>query len=356
MTSNTIKFCKFHTVPTRLEQHRLQIKLIEFNRFRSTWQRKPLSLRALSISTTFNKSQGAVLVLPGFLFGSKPYSGLVNSLQQRGYAAAVVPVRSREWWPILLGSDHQWYLRRIDNALKELYNKHGSVALVGHSAGGWIARILLGEEVPYQGLTFPGRRKKVHSLVTLGTPHASIEAYPLGYIAQKLIIDPESVERKLKNEKGGSGGKSEIMLDSVKGSSLQFANYFYADASYLPGVQVVCIVGDAITGAAPAWRDKRRPNINHNSRERQKMELAAKLSDNDRWFAYEAYKSGCGDGAVAGDGVTPICIAHLPGAENITLPGVWHGPKSKSPERPWYGDELILDKWVQYLEVGYSAP
>lgn len=28
--------------------------------------------------------------------------------------------------------------------------RHGRVALVGHSAGGWLARILLGEE-PYQG-------------------------------------------------------------------------------------------------------------------------------------------------------------------------------------------------------------
>ncbi|KAL4530042.1 hypothetical protein Ndes2437B_g08431 [Nannochloris sp. 'desiccata'] len=316
----------------------------------STWQRKPLSLRALSISTTLNKSQGAVLVLPGFLFGSKPYLGLVNSLQQRGHAAAVVPVSSREWWPILLGSDHQWYLRRIDNELKELYNKHGSVALVGHSAGGWIARILLGEDVPYQGLTFPGRRKKVHSLVTLGTPHASIEAYPLGYVPQRLIIDPESVEKRKKS----SGGSGE-MPDALRTSSLQFTNYFYPNASCLPGVQVVCAVGDAITGAAPAWRDKRPPKINHNV-EGKKMELAAKLPGKDTWIAYEAYKSGCGDGAVAGDGVTPICIAHLPGAENIILPGVWHGPKSRSPERPWYGDDLVLDRWVHYLNVGYSAP
>jgi pimeloyl-ACP methyl ester carboxylesterase len=305
------------------------------------------------------------------MFGSKPYQGLVNSLQQRGFMAEVVPVSSREWWPILLGGDHQWYLQRIDNTLSEMYKKHGSVALVGHSAGGWVARLLLGEDVPYQGQTFPGRRKKVRSLITLGTPHASIEAYPLGYVAQKLAIDQESV-MNFRNNGGGGGGAEKIsslaveiaeleVPARVKGSTLQFTNYFYPDASYLPGVQVVCIAGDAITGAAPAWRDKRQLSLdnkqgdNHHTSEILKYEAAAKITGNDKWIAYEGYKSGCGDGAVPGDGVTPICIAHLPGAENIILPGVWHGPNS-GPERPWYGEDVVLDKWVKYLDVGYSAP
>ncbi len=289
-------------------------------------------------------------MLPGFLFGSKPYLGLANSLQQRGYAAEIVPVNSRDWWPILLGGDFLWYLRRIDDALTKLYNKNGSVAIIGHSAGGWVARILLGEEVPYQGHTFIGRRKKVHSLVTLGTPHASIEAYPFGRVPEKLVI--ADLERREKSGGGGGSGSGVVAVpDSVKGSSLQFANYFYPDASFLPGVQVVCAVGDAITGAAPAWRDKKNKASPQNVNK-----YSIKLTDNDRWLAYEGYKSGCGDGTVPGDGVTPVCIAHLPGAENIILPGVWHGPKSTLPDRPWYGDDVILDTWVKYLNEGYRAP
>lgn len=49
---------------------------------------------------------------------------------------------------------------------------------VGVSAGGWLARLALGN-VPYNGETF-GLAPLVHTLVTLGTPHQSLEAYPFG--------------------------------------------------------------------------------------------------------------------------------------------------------------------------------
>jgi len=43
------------------------------------------------------------------------------------------------------------------------------IALIGHSAGGWIARIYL-SNVTYGGKVYRGQ-EHVHSLVTLGTPH-----------------------------------------------------------------------------------------------------------------------------------------------------------------------------------------
>ena len=46
----------------------------------------------------------------------------------------------------------------------------GRVALIGHSAGGWISRIFLSGR-PYGGRVYGGA-KLVHSLVTLGTPNA----------------------------------------------------------------------------------------------------------------------------------------------------------------------------------------
>lgn len=46
------------------------------------------------------------------------------------------------------------------------------------SAGGWLARLALGS-VPYDGQVF-GLSPLVHTLVTLGTPHQSLEAYPFG--------------------------------------------------------------------------------------------------------------------------------------------------------------------------------
>jgi len=356
----------FNADATMLQPYCRQIRLIQSNaktRSRRHCLRQPLFLSALA---TLPKPRGAVLVLPGFLFSSKRYLGLANSLQQRGYQAEVVPVAAKEWWPNLLGGDFLWYLKRIDSALNELYNKHGSVAVVGHSAGGWVARILLGEDVPYQGRAFPGSRKKVHTLITLGTPHASIEAHPFGYIPEKLSLDADSVmclERGCFKKKTSAVATMERAAKAavaalevplvVRDSSLQFANYFYPDASCLSGVKVVCIAGDAITGAAPAWRDRNKLNKFLQKQDMTAAGVAVNFSKLDAWIAYEGYKSCCGNGAVSGDGVTPICIAHLPGAKNITLPGCWHGPKSTLPERPWYGDDVVLDQWVQYVDARY---
>lgn len=67
-------------------------------------------------------------------------------------AAEVVPLRIRDWLPVLYGSSFNFYVTRIDAALRRLYAQHGPVALVGHSAGGWVARIVLGA-TPYEGET-----------------------------------------------------------------------------------------------------------------------------------------------------------------------------------------------------------
>ena len=59
-------------------------------------------------------------------------------------------------------------------------------------------------------------------------------------------------------------------------------------------------------------------------------------------------QSGCGRGDVDGDGVTPLCISQLPGAEEVVLPGVWHSPR-RSPRELWYGDAPVQAQWQQYL-------
>lgn len=105
-----------------------------------------------------------------------------------------------DWWGILRGGSFEWYLSRLDALLADMHaryarhrfatpcsavashlfmsaaaallplplgcclvhpsqysapphccpRRHGRVALVGHSAGGWVARLLLGDE-RYQG-------------------------------------------------------------------------------------------------------------------------------------------------------------------------------------------------------------
>lgn len=100
---------------------------------------------------------------------------------------------------------------------------------VCHSASGFLARILLGSQV-YNGRRY-GHAPLVHSLVTLGTPHRSLEAYPFGRV-------PESRS----GEDGGS------MPDEAKTRSLAFANHFYPRGDCFGDTRVLCVAGRSIKG------------------------------------------------------------------------------------------------------------
>lgn len=72
-------------------------------------------------------------------------------------------------------------LRQLDRTVKQILqqNNASQVNLIGHSAGGWISRIYLGE-VPYLGRgeitsSLFSAHPQVATLITLGTPHVSQE-------------------------------------------------------------------------------------------------------------------------------------------------------------------------------------
>jgi len=223
----------------------------------------------------------------------------------------IVKFSLRDWVKVIFGGDLKVYLDRLEEVVTDLYETHGGdypVRLVGHSAGGWIGRLFLGN-VSYQQKDYGARHcRKVCCLITLGAPHQSNENYPFGRFDERLYLPPS------------------VTLE--KQSSLQFCNYFYPQGNEFEGVRVVCVAGDAIRG--------------------EKL-LSPTLRNLDNVLAYQAYKAVCGDGSVTGDSVTPVCIALLEKAhENIVLPGVWHGTASRTG-RPWYGDLDVLDHWAHHL-------
>lgn len=58
----------------------------------------------------------------------------------------------------------------------------------------------------------------------------------------------------------------------------------------------------------------------------------------------------CGQADVWGDGVVPEISAHLDGALNISLDGVYHSPVgSDDMLRPWYGSPAVVEKWIHHL-------
>jgi len=116
-----------------------------------------------------------VLILPGLGNDSGDYAALRGRLERDGLSVGVVPVARLDWlrnavgildsnwWagtlkprPVL-----DWYLDRVSALLDEASAGGRKIVLLGHSAGGWLARITLGETA--------GRG--VSRLVTLGTPH-----------------------------------------------------------------------------------------------------------------------------------------------------------------------------------------
>lgn len=207
------------------------------------------------------------IILPGYLAGAIAYKDLEHTLNQQGIPTTTVPIRWQDWLPTLGGRSVTPILRQIDQAVCQARQETGATAvnLIGHSAGGWLARIYLGEK-PYcihppdnQDCVW-NARAIVHTLITLGTPHTSLERWT----------------RK----------------------NLDFVNQTYPEA-YYPEVRYVCVAGKAILGA-------RRPGS---------------------WLAFNSYQLTCGNGNCWGDGITPIAAAHLKGAENLVLEGATHSPK-----------------------------
>jgi triacylglycerol esterase/lipase EstA (alpha/beta hydrolase family) len=208
------------------------------------------------------------IILPGYLASAIDYHPMQQTLNALGYPTATVPLLKRSWLPTLGGRSVLPILEQLDQTVQQMRQQYDTpkVNLVGHSAGGWIARIYLGE-TPYDvhGMqpdkTYAWKaHTQVAKLIALGTPHTTFERWAL--------------------------------------KNLNFVNLNYPGAFYA-NVRYVCVAGKAIFGQRPG-----------------------------DWLAHSSYKLTCGQGDCWGDGITPIVAAHLEGAENITLENVRHSPRS----------------------------
>jgi alpha-beta hydrolase superfamily lysophospholipase len=120
------------------------------------------------------------LILGGFLITPEAYGPMAVAIAAAtGQRVAVVPASRGDW---LLTSWSLGWTRLLDRAqalLLELAaaSPTGRVNLVGHSSGGVMLRLLLGDE-PFAGRIY-GHRERVQSLVSLGSPHQAIRGTAL---------------------------------------------------------------------------------------------------------------------------------------------------------------------------------
>lgn len=304
-------------------------------------EREPDTERARereSETTTSGRDARAVVLVPGFLSDARAYEDVAVALERSVRRAtsddvvvSVARVSLADWAPTLAGGDFARIVDKIDACVREASAEVGGkkVCVVAHSAGGWLTRLYLGSE-PYCGRVYAGERF-INTVVTLGAPHASMEKYPFGRIAERR-----------------RGENDHMLTNDARGSSLAYANLKYPGAFY-DSVRYVNVVGDAVPGS-PSF-DVIGALCDDDDDDERGAGFFKRLRDRlrERWSAYVvgvSYAANCGDASVRGDGVCPVATAlSLDGAENVILPGVYHGANIGDP---WYGSPDVVDAWSAY--------
>ncbi|KAL8262486.1 hypothetical protein R6Q59_023835 [Mikania micrantha] len=275
------------------------------------------------------------VILPGLGNNTGDYQKLALTLQGYGVSTVVAKVSRIDWlrnaaglvdpnyWrgtlqprPVL-----DWYLNRVDEAVNEALkqSKGGSLSIIGHSAGGWLARVYMEE--------FTEANNKISLLLTLGSP-----------------LQPPP--------KGLSG-----VVDQTRGL-LDYVEKNCRKAVYTPELRYVCIAGRYIQGSRlfgnsdpstniPVAIEQSAPDDVITSESGTLISTGATFRTR---FVGQGYKQVCGQADVWGDGVVPEVSAHLEGALNVSFDGVYHSPVgSDDDSRPWYGSPAIVEQWVQHL-------
>jgi len=269
------------------------------------------------------------VILPGFGNDAEDYTtplgqdydvGLQACLARRGVSTIVTNVRRTNWLRVftkgVLDENFRagngkanvafgWYLDLAKYTVEKTFAETGKpVVLLGHSAGGWLARALMQRE----GQNWI--HQHVCGLVTLGTPH----------------IPPPP----------GTADQTQGCLANLHKDQ---PHAFYAEDLFY-----VTVAGDAIVG------EQQPGNI-------PILELIE--SQSTASTSFNSYRSVCGIGSVTGDGVVPLCSAHLAGATQVTIKGCFHSINkigTFDPSDNSYLCEKFLDEWLKHVSELLGEP
>lgn len=208
--------------------------------------------------------QRVLVFLGGYMSSPGDYRGVVGALRRPPYSYKVFVAPITRWhWTITRDFDLRRIMAIICRTVDEALSSTGTerLTLIAHSMGGTLARIYLGEE-PYLGEVYGGRRYVEH-LITLGTPHHSLERWT---------------------------------RDSVG-----FVNRAYPGA-YYPDLRYTSVIGRALRG-----------RLDGTTAERLAHQSYTLVSGPER----------AGDW---GDGVSTLACSALRGAEYFVIPNLYHSP------------------------------
>lgn len=276
---------------------------------------------SLSNTLTTIPQRARILVLPGFGNDAADYfledaqhGSLVQSLRKRGWSEEqirVLSVSRGDWLQVFWKGifdlrfwvgradptrpAYQWYLARAAEAIRDMTpdGSGAGVVLLCHSAGGWLGRAVCGfgsasAEGEEDGGAFAVDLNTVLGIVTLGSPH---------------LPPPPTV------------------MDMTRGA-LRITNDQFPGAHH-NSLFYITVAGSAVTGV-------------------EQIKQSPMERTTEEGYAYRSYEIVCGDGESDGDGIVPLCSAHLDGATQLTLENVYHS--INKPDR-WYGSHSVVSWW-----------
>jgi len=229
---------------------------------------------------------GPVVIIGGFLSYAWAYRGMQREISARtGQPVYIANIQGGEW--LLSVSSLGWarLLAGLDRAVQQAARSvpGEKITLIGHSAGGVLARLYLSPD-PFLGRSYRGL-ERVNHLITLGSPHHSQGGWRRG------------------------------------GQLSRYIEKRYPGAYFQPEVRYTSFAGKFLRGDRAGSRSQR--------------------------WAYDRYKEICGQGDTWGDGLIPIQAALLKGSEQVILEDVshysifgdpWYGSSAAIP-RWWDGRE-----------------
>lgn len=264
-----------------------------------------------------------VVIMPGLGNSQNDYKALAELLTQEGLVVEIAGVNRVDWlrnaagvvdinyWKGTLNPQPtvNWYLKRIDDAVNSVKTQTDGAPVT-------LLAHSAGGWLSRVYLLSKGTTG-IDRLVTIGSPHF-----------------PPPQEAKVMDQTRG-------ILTYVEQN---------CPGRFHSSIEYVTVAGKYIEGAG--LRD-------------QGASIAQKIVG-------AGYQQVCGNARVWGDGIIPIEAAHLHGADQVTLDGVYHSPLGAVVAvdgkigRPWYGSPEVLPKWIHHIsdtnesdsivEVGDTLP
>jgi pimeloyl-ACP methyl ester carboxylesterase len=227
-----------------------------------------------------------IVIIGGYNSAWPLYLGAARRLEAvTGRPAVAVPIMPWHWWGADRSEDATPLLQKLAGTLDWSRRRHGveRSVLVGHSAGGLLARLYLADGAVW-GHHYNGVGQ-VARVFTLGSPHCGLHDAGTGWYL--------------------SDAANDLAPGAPRGDTIPFC----------------AVAGRILQGRKDGSYFERR--------------------------AYRRYRFFTGEDGAWGDGTVPVDCARLDGAQDVVLEGVAHSLRTiPTPGAEWYlSSAAVIRRW-----------